>query len=226
MKLKATKGGFTLLELMIAVAIVSALAAMAIPAFNKYIYESRRSEAVAMLGQVWKAQQIYFEVNGYYRPSFSGEERDPSLPDEPGAMQSLNFSPHSGARYNLILGDIGSSPNNLVSLSQFPQYLDGSLKTGDNTRQGLNSYGLGVIAGGTNSKEIMIGAEGRIGAANNKLDILFVKNGKLFLLCDSTDSDPSANSAASAVYALQTGGAPSCIASANLETTESPHSLD
>ena len=225
MKYQRASAAFTLLEIMIAVAIVAALAAVAIPAFNKYIYEARRSEAVAMLGQVWKAQQIYFQQAGYYRPSFSGPDRDPSLPDEPQATQSLNFSAHSGARYNLIVGGPASSPNNLLSLSQFPQYSDGSLKTGDNN-QALNSYGLGWTSSGNNLKEIIIGAEGRIGGASNKLDILFAKNGNLFLLCDSTNSDPSANPAASAVYALHTGGAPSCTESVDCPTcsTWSPRS--
>ncbi|WP_396269784.1 type IV pilin protein [Ideonella sp.] len=44
--------GFTLIELMIVVAIVGILATVAFPSFNSYLVKSRRAEAKAMLQQV------------------------------------------------------------------------------------------------------------------------------------------------------------------------------
>ncbi|EQD70960.1 type-IV pilin [mine drainage metagenome] len=43
--------GFTLIELMIVVAIIAILSAIAYPAYTKYVYRSRRSDAYAALNQ-------------------------------------------------------------------------------------------------------------------------------------------------------------------------------
>ncbi len=56
--------GFTLIELMIAVAIVGILAAVAIPQFQGYIARSQVSEAVTLLGALQAPVNEYFHVNG------------------------------------------------------------------------------------------------------------------------------------------------------------------
>jgi prepilin-type N-terminal cleavage/methylation domain-containing protein len=60
------EGGFTLIELMITVAIIGVLAAIAIPAFLNYQNRSRRSEAFSNLAAIAKLEQSYFaEYNSY-----------------------------------------------------------------------------------------------------------------------------------------------------------------
>jgi prepilin-type N-terminal cleavage/methylation domain-containing protein len=53
------RAGFTLLELMITVAIIGILAAIAIPAFQLYQLRSKRSEAYSNLESIRKAQLSY-----------------------------------------------------------------------------------------------------------------------------------------------------------------------
>lgn len=58
--------GFTLIELMIVVAIVAIIAAIAIPAYNDQVRKSRRSEAVAVLGEMRLKQESYRANNPTY----------------------------------------------------------------------------------------------------------------------------------------------------------------
>lgn len=58
--------GFTLLELMIAVAIVAILAAVALPSYNDYITRSRFSEATAALANGRVVAEQFFQDNRTY----------------------------------------------------------------------------------------------------------------------------------------------------------------
>ena len=55
-----SKKGFTLIELMIVVAIIGILAAIAIPNFLRFQAKSRQSEAKTNLGGIFTAQTSYF----------------------------------------------------------------------------------------------------------------------------------------------------------------------
>jgi len=58
--------GFTLIELMIVVAIVGILATVAIPAFMDYVKRSKKSEAVLQLNKIGKnAKRVYSETSSY-----------------------------------------------------------------------------------------------------------------------------------------------------------------
>lgn len=60
-KLQKSKAGFTLIELMIVVAILGILAALAIPAFIGYIRRSKTGEATQMLNLMYKGAAAYYQ---------------------------------------------------------------------------------------------------------------------------------------------------------------------
>ncbi len=55
-------GGFTLVELMIVVAVIGILAAIAIPSFSRYVKKSRTVEAIAHLNKLWSGALVYWEA--------------------------------------------------------------------------------------------------------------------------------------------------------------------
>ena len=66
-KLFSKKEGFTLIELMIVVAIIGILAAIAIPAFINYVKRSKTSEAGANLKSLFQGAAAYYEQENWQR---------------------------------------------------------------------------------------------------------------------------------------------------------------
>jgi type IV pilus assembly protein PilA len=59
-KLLRSQGGFTLVELMVVVAIIGVLSAIAVPNFKKYQAKSKTSEAKLQLSALYTAEQSFF----------------------------------------------------------------------------------------------------------------------------------------------------------------------
>ena len=66
LKKMQSKKGFTLIELMIVVAIIGILAAIAIPNFLRFQAKSKQSEAKTNLGGIFTAQTSYFSENNVF----------------------------------------------------------------------------------------------------------------------------------------------------------------
>lgn len=97
-KASARALGFTLIELMIALAIVGVLAAVALPSYSSYIARARRADARTQLVQVAQFMQRFYAAND----SFSLDRANHTVIDLVPA--SLKQSPADNAIiYELII---------------------------------------------------------------------------------------------------------------------------
>ncbi len=62
--MKTVQKGFTLIELMIVIAIVGILAAVALPAYQDYTVRAKMAEALATIGEAKTSVSEYFIANG------------------------------------------------------------------------------------------------------------------------------------------------------------------
>jgi type IV pilus assembly protein PilA len=84
-KLHTRRGGFTLIELMIVVAIIGILAAIAIPNFLRFQLKAKSSEGKTNLAAIRTAEESYFAEYGVY---VSSGASPPSI----GNNQKTNFT--------------------------------------------------------------------------------------------------------------------------------------
>ncbi len=71
--MKKAQRGFTLIELMIVVAIIGILAAVAIPAFVNYMKRAKTSEATLNLKSIVEGAVSYYETKNNYMPPAAPE---------------------------------------------------------------------------------------------------------------------------------------------------------
>ena len=100
--------GFTLIELMIVVAIVAILASIAIPSYYGYKYKAVRSEAQSNIGTIFSMEMAYATENSTYLTSAWTPGSIPgsqSIPWQTGNnFDSLGFSPKGKVNYRYSIG--------------------------------------------------------------------------------------------------------------------------
>lgn len=71
--------GFTLVELMITVAIIGILSAVALPMYSQYVQNARRAEARAILAENAQYMQRFYTANGSFAKTL--DNKAPVLPN-------------------------------------------------------------------------------------------------------------------------------------------------
>jgi type IV pilus assembly protein PilA len=95
-----SKKGFTLIELMIVVAIIGILAAIAIPNFLKYQAKSKQSEAKVNLKGIFTSEISYFGEQNIF-----------------GSLGMVNYAPTGTSRYDM---GVGQTAGNLQTKESGP----------------------------------------------------------------------------------------------------------
>jgi type IV pilus assembly protein PilE len=82
---KRMRAGYTLIELMIVVAVIAILAMIAIPSYTRYGYRARRSDGQQLLMRVANAQERYYATfNTYAGGAVTGDLKLGSASSEKG----------------------------------------------------------------------------------------------------------------------------------------------
>nr|BFD59019.1 hypothetical protein CKG001_11260 [Bdellovibrio sp. CKG001] len=85
---RKSQSGFSLVELMVVVAIIGVLASIAVPQVNKYIAKARQSEAKTTLSSIYTSEKAFFAEYSAYHDMFG----------------AIGYSPEGKLRYNAGFG--------------------------------------------------------------------------------------------------------------------------
>lgn len=107
------KIGFTLLELMIVIAIISFLSIIAVPNLMKFLAKAKRTEAYINLSSLAMAEKAYFAENGKYTTNIA---TDLNWAPEGNYNYTYGFSSGS-ANNSYFIGKLNTPPSNLATIT-------------------------------------------------------------------------------------------------------------
>jgi prepilin-type N-terminal cleavage/methylation domain-containing protein len=114
------KAGFTLIELMIVVAIIAFLAMVSVPTFTRFLAKAKRAEAYMNLSSIYAAEKAHWAENGTYCEVLYGDRGIGWKPEGykgGGAQENFyytyGFANGSEGR-NFFTGRLGTSSTHLA----------------------------------------------------------------------------------------------------------------
>ena len=113
--MKNLQKGFTLIELMIVVAIIAILAAIAIPAYQNYLIRSQVSEGAVLTDGAKTALAEYYSNHG----SFPTDPTSAGLPSNPSSISGKYVASVGIATSGIIKATFGNQSNTAISGSVF-----------------------------------------------------------------------------------------------------------
>ncbi|GAB6076350.1 type IV pilin protein [Desulfurobacterium crinifex] len=180
---KTRREGFSLVELMVVVAIIAILAAIAIPQYKKYQLKAKTSEAKMNIGAIRSAEEAYSAENDYYILTNWAPEKIPGTAANTFAENGTNNGTNNG------FDKLGFAPAGKVYYSY--AVLDTSDQTADDNSANDTSDDLnGIQVKADATENIHIWAVGDLdgdGDAGNATDVSSLGNNSAFM---STDEDP------------------------------------
>jgi type IV pilus assembly protein PilE len=145
-RLQAGERGFTLMEVLVAVVMISILAAIAIPNYSQYVTRSNRAAAKQVLLEVAGELERRYTTNGCYdRASVT------TCVDRSGAAPALSTSqaPKEGAAKYAIGVAYGGATGQQFTLTAAPNFTDSECGSLTLTQTGAR----GLVIGGTASAD-------------------------------------------------------------------------
>ena len=128
MSMKKVQQGFTLIELMIVVAIIGILAAIAIPAYQSYTQRAKFSEVILATAGIKAAVDVCAQTIGGDTPLTGGVagsscDLDPSVTS--AVTQALGAVYDATARPKSYLGDISFAGGTITATAGGPSFPNG-----------------------------------------------------------------------------------------------------
>ncbi len=155
-KFHTRKGGFTLIELMIVVAIIGILAAIAIPNFLRFQLKAKTSEGKTNLAAIRTSEESYYAEFGIYvsanaSPAAAGKNLKAAFVNVDGSNQGfdrLGWTPEGLVFFNYGVSTSGSNftASSSADIDANNAYQSWGYKKGSVAAKNLGTAGVCAIA--------------------------------------------------------------------------------